>query len=185
MPIATTRNGPASKTPLIIRPAELGDAAALATIYAHHVLHGTATFEEVPPGEGEMAARLSELRAGGYPWLVAEDDDGLSGYAYLGPHKVRSAYRFTAEDSVYVAPERTGRGIGTALLGALLSDAERLQRFATVMAVIGDSANAASIALHRKHGFELIGTAKGLGYKFGRFIDVVYMQRWMPDGPRM
>lgn len=161
---------------LRIRPAEMDDADDMAAIYGHHVLHGTASFEETPPTGEDMASRLGAIKAGAYPWLVAQTDGHLTGYAYLGPHSARSGYRLTAEDSIYVAPQWTGCGIGGHLLAALLTNARETGRFATVVATIGDSENHASIELHRKAGFTHVGTAAGLGFKFGRFIDVVYMQ---------
>jgi len=167
---------------LHIREADAGDAAGLAEIYGHYVLKGTATFEEVPPDAAEMARRLQALRGRGYDWLVADHGGRIAGYAYLGPHKERSAYRYTAEDTVYVAPDQVGGGIGTRLLQTLLGRARQSRRFASVMAVIGDSANAGSIGLHANLGFRHVGTASGLGFKFGRFIDVVYMQLVLATG---
>ena len=166
-----------------IRLVRASDARAVAEIYGHHVQYGTASFEEAPPGEQEMAERIRAIRAQHYPWLVAELDSRTVGYAYLGPYGARSAYRFTAEDSIYLAPDCVGRGIGSQLLQALLAHARKTRKFASIMAVIGDSANGGSIGVHRKAGFQYVGTANGLGYKFGRFIDVVYMQLILAENP--
>lgn len=174
----------AEMTPrLLVQPVRDADAPAIRDIYAHYVLHGTATFEEDAPDAAAMVARIDAIVSQGYPWLVAVEGAEVLGFAYLGPHKARSAYRFTAEVSIYIAAGHVGQGIGTRLLQAILHDAEQSRRFASIMAVIGDSANAGSIALHRKLGFARIGTARGLGYKFGRFVDVVYMQRRLPADP--
>ena len=150
---------------------------AVTSIYAHHVLHGRASFEEVPPSEEEMAERFATLAAQDYPILIALNEQGdLLGYAYAGPHKLRSAYRFTVEDSIYVAPDALGKGFGKALLTALISQCEEAG-FQQMLAVIGDSENAASIGLHASCGFVHFGTATKVGFKFGQWLDVVYMQR--------
>lgn len=148
---------------------------AITAIYSHHVRHGRASFETEPPSTEEMRNRLRTLLDTGYPVLVAIMDEVVVGYAYAGPHKTRAAYRRTVEDSIYVAPDVARRGIGRALLATLL---ERVQAagFHQVMAVIGDSGNTASIELHRALGFRHIGTAQEIGFKFGEYIDVVYMQ---------
>lgn len=159
-----------------IRTAQAADAPALAQIYRHHVLHGTGTFEEVPPDAAQMRARHAAVQEGGHPWLVAEEDGPIIGYAYAKPYHTRSAYRFTLEDSIYIAPDAVGRGVGQALLAALI-DAARASGARQMMAVIGDSANHASIRLHERHGFTPVGTAHAIGVKFGRPLDVVYMQR--------
>jgi len=168
---------------VILREASFEDAPALAEIYAHHVLHGFGTFEEEPPSAEELGQRLAEVRARGLPWLVAEDeeDGGLLGYAYASTFRTRSAYRFTVEDSVYVAPDSQGRGVGRALLGELIARCEALGA-RQMLAVIGDSANAPSIALHRAMGFEMCGTTRAVGYKAGRWVDIVSMQRPLGDG---
>ena len=168
---------------MILREASFEDATALAAIYAHHVLHGFGTFEETPPSEEELGQRLAEVRARGLPWIVAEDEEGgaLLGYAYASPFRTRSAYRFTVEDSVYVAPEAQGRGVGRALLAELIARCEALGA-RQMLAVIGDSANAASIALHRAAGFEMSGTTRAVGYKAGRWVDIVSMQRALGPG---
>jgi L-amino acid N-acyltransferase YncA len=165
---------------VILREATADDAPGVAQIYAHHVLNGFGTFEETPPSAQEMALRLAEVRARGLPWLVAEEGGALLGYAYASPFRLRSAYRFTLEDSVYVAPESQGRGVGRALLAELIARCEALG-VRQMLAVIGDSANTPSIALHRAAGFEMSGTAHAVGYKAGRWVDIVSMQR--PLGP--
>jgi phosphinothricin acetyltransferase len=165
---------------VILRAATADDAPGVARIYAHHVLNGFGTFEETPPSAQEMALRLAEVRARGLPWLVAEEGGALLGYAYVSPFRLRSAYRFTVEDSVYVAPQSQGRGVGRALLSELIARCEALG-VRQMLAVIGDSANTPSIALHRATGFEMSGTAHAVGYKAGRWVDIVSMQR--PLGP--
>jgi len=160
----------------IIRAADAADIAAITAIYAHAVRYGTATFEIEPPNEAEMTERLAALVAGGFPYLVAECAGQVRGYAYAGRHHTREGYRYTVEDSIYVAPEFHCRGIGRALIGRLLSEAT-LRGFRQMVAVIGDSDNAASIALHRAAGFRAVGTFEAVGYKFGRWIDTVMMQR--------
>jgi L-amino acid N-acyltransferase YncA len=166
---------------MIIRPATAADAEAMAALYAHHVLHGVATFEETPPTAGEMASRLQAVRALGLPWLAAEEDGRILGYAYAGAYRYRSAYRYTAETSVYVAADALRRGVGRALLGQVIEDCEALG-LRQMVGVIGDSANAGSVALHRSLGFELIGTLPAVGYKHGRWIDVVFMQKPLNGG---
>jgi phosphinothricin acetyltransferase len=166
---------------VILREATLADAPAVAAIYAHHVLHGFGTFEEAPPSAEEMAERMAEVQARGLPWLAAEEDGAVLGYAYAAPYRLRSAYRFTVEDSVYVAADSQGRGVGKALLAELIARCEALG-LRQMLAVIGDSANAPSIALHRAAGFELRGTAVGVGYKAGRWVDIVWMQRALGGG---
>lgn len=165
-----------------IREATVLDAGPIAAIYAWHVLNGVATFEETPPDSDDMRERLSVLVSGGYPLLVACLGDDVIGYAYAGPHKLRSAYRFTVEDTVYLHRDFRGKGVGGALLGALVNAASA-RGFRQMIAVIGDSGNAASIALHRGHGFRHIGVAHRLGFKFGREWDVVYMQRALSPAP--
>ena len=148
---------------------------AITAIYSHHVRHGRASFETEPFSADEMRIRLRTLLDAGYPVLVSILDGVVVGYAYAGPHKARAAYWRTVEDSIYVAPDMARRGIGRALLAALL---ERVKAagFHQVMAVIGDSGNVPSIELHRALGFRHIGTAHEIGFKFGEYIDVVYMQ---------
>jgi len=164
-----------------IRPAQPRDLAAITRIYDHAVRHGTASFEIEPPDEREMARRYEALRAGGYPYLVAELDGAIVGYAYAGPYRARAAYRWSVEDTIYVAPSSQRRGIGRALLERLIADAEA-GGFRQMIAVIGDSANASSIELHRAAGFRMVGTFDNVGFKFGRSLDSVLMQRPLGTG---
>jgi L-amino acid N-acyltransferase YncA len=166
---------------MIIRPATAADTEAMAALYAHHVLHGVATFEETPPSAGEMAARLQAVQALGLPWLAAEEDGRLLGYAYAGPYRHRSAYRYAAETSIYVAADALRRGVGRALLQQVIEDCEALG-LRQLLGVIGDSANAGSVGLHRSLGFEPIGTLPAVGYKHGRWVDVVFMQKPLNGG---
>ena len=163
-----------------LRPATPEDVPAIQAIYAHHVLTGLGTFEEIPPTEGEMASRIAAVVERGLPWLVAESGEVL-GYAYAGPFRTRAAYRFTVEDSVYVGQTARGRGVGKALLAALIADCEAMG-LRQMVGVIGDSGNAASIALHRSLGFEITATAPAVGWKFERWVDVVWMQRALGPG---
>jgi L-amino acid N-acyltransferase YncA len=163
-----------------IRAAASADIAAVTAIYAHAVRYGTATFEIEAPGEAEMADRFRSLVDGGFPYLVAEVDGVVRGYAYAGPYRTRVAYRYTLEDSIYFAPDFHGRGIGRALIERLLADAAA-RGFRQMIAVIGDSRQTASIALHRTAGFHMVGTFEAVGFKFGRWLDTVLMQR--PLGP--
>jgi L-amino acid N-acyltransferase YncA len=156
---------------------------AVQRIYAHHVLHGLATFEEIPPSVHEIMVRRVSVLAAGLPYLVAERHGEVIGYSYATSFRARSGYRFTIEDSVYVADGLSGKGIGSALLGALISRCER-GPWRQMIAVIGDSANAASIAVHRRFGFELVGTLPSTGLKLGRWVDVVLMQRLLGQGDR-
>jgi L-amino acid N-acyltransferase YncA len=166
---------------LLIRPATLADIPAITTIYAHAVTYGTATFEIEPPNEAEMAGRFRSLAEGGFPYLVAERDGDVRGYAYAGTYRPRVAYRYTVENSVYVAPRCHRQGIGRALIDELVSTAGA-SGFRQMIAVIGDSAQAASIALHRAAGFEMVGTFTAVGFKFGRWLDTVLMQRSLGEG---
>ncbi len=160
------------------------DIAAITAIYAHHVRQGTGTFEEVAPDAAEMAARLARVQGAGCAWLVAENDAGeVVGYAYYTQIRDRSAYRFTAEDSVYVREDQRGQGVGKALVAALIERAEA-QGFRQMVAVIGDSENAGSIGLHISLGFRQVGLLRSVGLKFGRWLDVVYMQRPLGAGDR-
>jgi L-amino acid N-acyltransferase YncA len=163
-----------------IRPATSADIPAITRIYAHAVKHGTASFELEPPDEAEMAHRMRTLLDGGYPYIAAEIDGVLAGYAYAGPYRPRPAYRFSVEDSIYIDPRAQRRGVGRALLEHLIEECER-RGFRQMVAVIGDSAQAASIELHRAAGFRVVGTVENVGYKFGRWLDSVNMQR--PLGP--
>ncbi len=164
-----------------IRPTTPSDIPAIARIYAHAVKHGTATFELEPPDEAEMLRRFEKLRAGPFPYIVAEVDGAVAGYAYAGAFRERPAYRFTVEDSIYIAPAMHRRGIGRALLMRLIAEAEAAG-FRQMMAVIGDSAQAASIAVHRSCGFRDAGVFEAVGFKFGRWLDSVQMQRALGEG---
>ena len=166
---------------LSIRPATNADIPAITRIYADAVEHGTASFELEPPNEAEMARRMQELTDNGFPNLAADVDGTLAGYAYAGPYRARPAYRFTIENSVYVAPEAQGRGVGRALLKALIEAAER-SGYRQMIAVIGDSGQTASIALHAALGFAYVGTLPHVGFKFGRWLDTVLMQRPLGKG---
>jgi phosphinothricin acetyltransferase len=166
---------------VIVRPATAADADALAEIYGHEVLHGAGTFEETPPTAPEMADRLAAVLARGLPWMVVTEDGRVLGYAYAAPYRLRSAYRYTAEDSVYVAPDARGCGVGRAALQAVIDACEALG-LRQLVAVIGDSANAGSISLHRSLGFEPGGALPAVGYKHGRWLDVVLMQKSLNGG---
>lgn len=164
-----------------IRPATAADIPAITAIYRHAVLHGTATFEIDAPDVGEMARRFEAITGDRGPYLVATSGSAVAGYAYAGTYRPRPAYRFTVEDSIYLAPESQKRGIGSALLNELIARAEK-EGFRQMIAVIGDSANAGSIAVHARAGFEMIGTHPNVGFKFGRWLDTVMMQRALGDG---
>ena len=166
---------------VMVRASRDADVAAIAAIYAHHVLTGLASFEEVPPDAVEIAGRRAELLGRNLPYLVAEEGGRLVGYAYAGPYRARPAYRFTLEDSVYVAAGAAGRGIGRVLLGRLIEAAEGLG-CRQMVAVIGDSGNAASGRLHARLGFRHAGTLEAVGFKFGRWVDSVLMQRRLGPG---
>jgi L-amino acid N-acyltransferase YncA len=163
-----------------IRDAAQGDFAAIQAIYARHVLNGLASFEEVPPDVQEMRRRHADVVERGLPYLVAVQDGAVLGYGYCTLFRARSAYRYSLEDSIYVRDDSLGKGIGSRLLAEVLARCERLD-YRQVIAVIGDSANAASIALHARHGFVRVGTLRSSGFKLGRWVDSVYMQR--PLGP--
>ena len=158
-----------------IRDATAADIPAIQAIYAHHVLHGLASFEEVPPGVEEMRSRYEAIVASGKPYIVAELDGAVAGYGYASGYRARPAYRFTLENSIYIDERHRGRGVGTALLDALIERC-RAGPWRQVVAVIGDSANAASIGLHRKAGFREVGVLRRVGFKHGRWVDSVLMQ---------
>lgn len=166
---------------LIIRSAGPEDAPAIQAIYAHHVLHGAGTFEEEPPTLADMQGRMDAVIRRGLPYLVAVEGTKVAGFAYAGPFRLRAAYRYTVEDSIYVAPDFIGQGVGKRLLEVIVGQCERLGLHQLV-AVIGDSANAASIGVHKACGFELMGITPGLGYKHGRWLDVVWMQKALNGG---
>lgn len=167
--------------PLNLRAATPADIPAIAAIYRHAVLSGTASFELEPPDEAEMLRRQAALLDGGFPYLVAELDGAIAGYAYAGLYRVRPAYRFTLEDSVYIDPGMHRRGVGRALLYRLVLEAEA-RGFRQMIAIIGDSAQTSSIELHRSAGFRHIGTIENVGFKFGRWLDSVVMQRALGEG---
>lgn len=160
----------------ILRAATADDVPAIQAIYAHHVLHGTGTFELDPPSLSAMQTRFLELTGRGYPYVVAEHEGDVVGFGYLGPFRERPAYRHTVEDSIYLHPDKRGLGIGSQLLQRLIDDATAAE-FTQIVALIGDSANRASVALHAKLGFETTGTMRDVGFKFDRWLDVVIMQR--------
>lgn len=166
---------------LQIRPAAPADLARVCSIYRHHVLTGTATFELVAPSETEMRTRHAAVCERGYPWLVAKAGGDVVGYAYAAVFRPRPAYAWTVEDSIYLDPEFTGRGIGRRLLLDLIAACESLG-LRQMIAVIGDSANTASIALHRSLGFSDAGVQRAVGLKFGRWLDTVTLQRALGVG---
>jgi phosphinothricin acetyltransferase len=174
---------PPSAAPLKvrIRTALEADIPAVQEIYAHYVAKTTASFEDDPPTVAEMTARWQRIVARGMPFLVAARGKRVLGYAYASPFRERSAYRYTCEDSIYVAPDALGRDIGNALMTTLINRCVAFG-FRQMIAVIGDSANAASLALHSRHGFYVIGALSSVGYKFGKWSDAVFMQRSLGDG---
>ena len=165
-----------------IRGASEADAAAVGAIYGHHVLHSLGTFEEAPPSDADMAGRIAGVLGHGLPYLVAEDDDGaVLGFAYASPFRPRAAYRYTAEESVYVHPDTVGKGVGKALVAEVIRSCEAMG-VRQLVAVIGDSGNAASRGLHRSLGFTEIGVGRAFGHKHGRWVDIVWMQRALGPG---
>lgn len=168
--------------PLIaIRASRDEDIAAISAIYAHHVLHGTGTFETEPPSPTDMAARRADVLSKNLPYLVAERDGQILGFAYCNWFKPRPAYRYSAEDSIYVADTARGQGVGIQLLAALEQAAE-VVGVRKLIAVIGDSANAGSVGVHRKQGFTHVGTIKDCGWKFGEWRDIVLMEKVIGAG---
>lgn len=166
---------------MLFRDSTDADAPAILGIYAHYVRHTTASFETEPPDAGEIARRRAEILAVGLPWLVAEADGVVTGYAYASRYRPRMAYRFTVEDSIYIHPQYAGRGIGSELLGRLIAACEAWGS-RQMIAVIGGSDNTASIRLHSRFGFRHAGTLNAVGYKFDRWVDSVLMQRALgPD----
>lgn len=168
-------------TAVRIRPALAQDLADIQAIYAHHVSTGLASFEEEPPGLEEMRQRFEAVTGSGLPYVVAELGGRIAGYGYCALYRTRSAYRYSLEDSVYVRAGSERRGVGKALLAELIVRSERLG-YRQLVAVIGDSAHAPSIALHASAGFVRVGTLRSVGYKFGRWVDSVLMQRPLGDG---
>jgi phosphinothricin acetyltransferase len=166
-----------------LRAATTADIAAITAVYRPAVLHGTASFEIEPPNEAEMLRRFEAIAGAGYPYFVAELDGRVVGYAYANAYRTRPAYRFTVEDSVYIAPEAQGKGVGAMLLKALI-DTSTAKGYRLMVAVIGDSRQFASIALHRSAGFTFCGTIHSVGYKFGRWLDSVVMELPLGEGDR-
>ena len=167
----------------MVRDATETDMSFVQAIYAHYVLNGRATFEEVPPSVEEMVARRVAVLGAGLPYLVAERRGTVVGYAYASQYRARPAYRHTIEDSVYVANGLGGQGIGGALLEALINRCEQ-GPWRQMIAVIGDSGNAGSIRVHQRHGFETVGILVSVGFKLGRWVDTVVMQRTLGEGDR-
>jgi L-amino acid N-acyltransferase YncA len=161
---------------LLIRPSRDNDVPAITAIYGYHVLHGVASFEEVPPSVEEMARRRAEIVARGFPYFVAERDGKVVGYCYSGPYRARIGYRFSVEDSIYIDVNEVGRGIGRTLLAQVIERSTELG-YRQMIAVIGGSETLPSINLHKALDFRHVGTFTGIGFKFGRWIDSVYMQR--------
>ena len=170
-------------SPLLVRPSTAADLPAITEIYAHNVLHGTGTFELEAPASAEMARRREDVLAKGLPWLVAERDGQVLGYAYANHFRPRRAYRFCLEDSIYLAPAAQRQGVGRVLLAELMARCEALGA-RQMLAVIGDANNAGSVGVHRSLGFEHTGVLKAAGWKFGRWLDVVLMQRALGFGDR-
>jgi phosphinothricin acetyltransferase len=168
-------------TGVVVRPSRDADIEAIARIYGHHVRHGLASFEEVAPPPEEMSRRRADILARGFPYLVAATGDEVLGYAYCSSYRPRSGYRFSVEDSIYVAPGLAGAGIGSALLAPLIEQAAALGA-RQMIAVIGDSANLGSIRLHARFGFRMAGTIEAVGFKLGRWVDSILMQRALGEG---
>ena len=164
-----------------VRAATAADAGAIQAVYAHHVLHGTGTFEETPPTVEEMKGRMASVASHGLPWVVAEEDGRLLAYAYASPLRLRAAYRYTAEVTVYAAADAQRRGAGRAVLGKVVETCEAMGLHQLV-SVIGGSDNAGSIGLHAALGFERVGVTPGLGWKHGGWHDVVWMQKALNGG---
>ena len=167
----------------IIRPSQPEDLSAITAIYQHHVLNGTGTFEIEPPTQEDMAARRSDVLGKGLPYLVIEAAGQVQGFAYCNWFKPRPAYRFSAEDSIYLAPDAAGKGWGRLLLAELCRAAEQ-SGIRKLIAVIGDSANAGSIGVHKSVGFEAVGTVKSCGWKFNRWLDIVMMEKALGHGDK-
>jgi phosphinothricin acetyltransferase len=168
-------------TKIDIRDAAESDLPAIHTIYAHHVQHGLGSFEEIPPSLEEMTRRYRDIRAKDMPYLAAVQDGTLLGYAYAGPYRPRSAYRYACEDSIYVSPDAMGKGVGRKLLAELIARCTAMG-LRQMVAVIGDSGNAGSIGLHQALGFRMVGNVQSVGFKFGRWVDSIYMQLALGPG---
>ena len=168
---------------LLVRPAAAADIPAITAIYGPAVLTGTASFEVDPPDQAEMLRRFEAITGAGYPYFVAEVEGRIAGYAYASAYRTRPGYRFTVEDSVYIATDAQGKGVGKALLERVVARC-RDDGFRLMIAVIGDSANFASITLHRRLGFRYCGTIHSVGYKFGRWLDSVVMELPLGEGDR-
>jgi phosphinothricin acetyltransferase len=166
---------------MLVRPAAPKDLPAIQSIYAHHVVHGLATFEEVPPALEEMRRRYDDITGQGLPYLAAEDKGQVLGYGYCSLYRTRSAYRYTLEDSIYVRNGLQGKGVGRKVLAELIRICTEL-KYRQLIAVIGDSANAASIGLHASLGFVRCGNLRSSGFKFGRWVDTILMQLPLGDG---
>jgi phosphinothricin acetyltransferase len=171
----------AAEAPVAIRESRDSDLPAIQAIYAHHVSTGLGSFEEVPPSLDEMRRRRTGILGDGLPYIVAEIDGRLAGYAYAGRFRPRSAYRYSAEDSIYVAPEAQRRGVGRALLHELVERCTRLG-YRQMVAVIGDSGNLGSIGVHAAEGFVEVARLPAVGFKLGRWVDSVMMQRPLGAG---
>jgi L-amino acid N-acyltransferase YncA len=169
--------------PPLIRPATVGDIAAITAIYRPAVLYGTASFELEPPNEAEMRRRFEAITNGGYPYFAAEVSSRIAGYGYASAYRTRPAYRYSVEDSIYVAPDAHRRGVGRALLAELITACTE-RGYRQMVAVIGDSAQEASIGLHRALGFSVSGSIRAVGFKHGRWLDTVIMQRPLGDSDR-
>jgi phosphinothricin acetyltransferase len=172
---------PESGPIITVRDAAATDLPIIQSIYAHHVLHGLASFEEVPPDMAEIERRYREITGRGLPYVVAELDGRVAAYAYAGPYRARPAYRYALEDSVYVDRDAAGRGLGRAALATVIGRVTSLGH-RQMIAIIGDSGNVASIALHKALGFRHVGTLSAVGFKFGRWIDSVLMQLSLGSG---
>jgi len=172
---------PGAGPAVVIRDAAPADLAIIRTIYSHHVLHGLASFEEAPPEAAEIERRYRDIVARGLPYVVVESNGRVAGFAYAGPYRTRPAYRYTVEDSVYIAPDDVGRGLGQVALSAIIRRAGDLG-FRQMIAVIGDSGNRPSIRLHERVGFRHAATLQAVGFKFGRWVDSVLMQLSLGPG---
>ena len=173
--------GPRGGQGVIVRDALPADLPIVQSIYAHHVLNGLASFEEAPPDVAEIERRYRDIVARGLPYVVAESEGRVAGFAYAGPYRTRPAYRYTVEDSVYIAPDAVGRGLGRAALSEVIRRADA-RGCRQMVAIIGDSGNRASIVLHEKLGFRHAATLRAVGFKFGRWVDTILMQLSLGPG---